>query len=57
MARDGGGSRIPGRVFISYAHDDAAHEDLVWDFWWFLRSDGVDAQADLIAEDRHDWAE
>jgi hypothetical protein len=46
------------RVFISYAHDDAAHEDLVRDFWWFLRRNGVDAQADLTAaEDRQDWAE
>jgi TIR domain len=46
------------RVFISYAHDDAAHEDLVRDFWWFLRRNGVDAQADLTAaEDRNDWAE
>lgn len=57
MAKDSGGSLIPGRVFISYAHDDAAHEDLVRDFWWFLRSQGVDAQADLGVEDRHDWAE
>lgn len=45
------------RAFISYAHDDAAHEDLVRDFWWFLRAQGVDAQADLLAaEDRQDWA-
>jgi hypothetical protein len=51
------GNQTPGRVFISYAHDDATHEDLVRDFWWFLRRNGVDAHADLVAEDRHDWAE
>lgn len=45
------------RVFISYAHDDVVHEDRVRDFWWFLRAQGVDAQADLtVAEDRQDWA-
>lgn len=46
------------RVFISYAHDDAAHEDLVRDFWWSLRAQGVDAHADVTAaEDRQDWAQ
>ena len=48
----------PVRVFISYAHDDGAHEDRVRDFWLFLRANGVDARLDLpVAEQRVDWAE
>lgn len=31
-------------VFISYAHDDRAHEERVRDFWWFLRAQGIDAR-------------
>ena len=45
-------------VFISYAHDDPAHEDRVRDFWLFLREQGIDARADLpAAERRQDWAD
>ena len=46
------------RVFISYAHDDAAHEERVRDFWLFLRNNGIDASLDLpAAGQRQDWAE
>jgi NAD(P)H-dependent FMN reductase len=46
------------RVFISYAHDDAAHEKQVRDFWLFLRANGIDARLDLTAaETRQDWAQ
>ncbi|HSV67384.1 MAG TPA: CHAT domain-containing protein [Mycobacteriales bacterium] len=46
----------PVRVFISYAHDDEAHEDQVRAFWWFLRQHGIDARLDLpAAERRQDW--
>ena len=45
-------------VFISYAHDDAAHEERVRGFWLFLRASGIDARLDLPAgEERRDWAE
>ena len=56
---DGGdGAQNPVRVFVSYAHDDAAHEDRVREFWWFLRAHGIDARLDLVAgERRQDWAE
>ena len=48
----------PVRVFISYAHDDDAHVELVRDFWLFLRSNGIDARLDLpAAEERQDWAQ
>ena len=53
-----GTGRVPVRVFISYAHDDQAHEGRVRDFWVFLRAHGVDARLDLpTAEQRVDWAE
>jgi hypothetical protein len=46
------------RVLVSYAHDDAVHEDRVREFWWFLRANGVDARLDLLAgERRQDWTE
>ncbi|MGH3778904.1 MAG: CHAT domain-containing protein, partial [Pseudonocardiaceae bacterium] len=46
----------PVRVFISYAHDDAEHEDRVREFWTFLRVHGVDARLDKpAAERRQDW--
>src|ERR1017187_7582423 len=46
------------RVFVSYAHDDAEHEDRVQKFWLFLREQGIDARLDLPAmEVRQDWAE
>jgi hypothetical protein len=49
---------MPVRVFISYAHDDPAHEDRVRSFWHFLRGQGVDARLDLaVAGGRVDWAE
>ncbi len=48
----------PVRVFISYAHDDAAHRERVRDFWLFLRANGIDARLDLpAAERRQDWAQ
>jgi hypothetical protein len=36
-----------GRVLISYAHDDRAHEQQVLDFSEFLRANGVDALIDV----------
>ena len=49
---------VPLRVFISYAHDDAAHEERVREFWFFLRANGIDARLDLQGlEERRDWAE
>src|SRR5437016_3040745 len=52
------GGRVPVRVFISYAHDDAVHEERVRQFWLFLRAQGVDARLDLpAAEQRVDWAQ
>ena len=56
----GGGPGGAGtvRVFISYAHDDAAHQERVRDFWLFLRANGIDARLDLpAAERRQDWAQ
>ncbi len=51
-------SGVPVRVFISYAHDDPAHDDRVRGFWLFLRANGVDARLDLpAAERRVDWAQ
>jgi hypothetical protein len=48
----------PAGVLISYAHDDAVHEERVRDFWLFLRASGVNALLDLpAAEQRQDWAE
>jgi TIR domain len=56
--RAGDGERAAVRVFVSYAHDDAAHEERVRGFWWFLRAHGVDARLDQLAgEQRQDWAE
>ncbi|MFF8944232.1 toll/interleukin-1 receptor domain-containing protein [Streptomyces sp. NPDC014864] len=47
----------PGRVFISYAHDDDGHVDKVRDLYRLLRSEGVEADLDLPAgERRQDWA-
>ncbi|MGH4013485.1 MAG: CHAT domain-containing protein, partial [Pseudonocardiaceae bacterium] len=53
----GDGSGVdPVRVFISYAHDDAEHEDRVREFWLFLREHGIDARLDKpAAERRQDW--
>ena len=45
-------------MFISYAHDDQAHEDRVRELWMFLREQGIDARLDLpAAEQRQDWAQ
>ncbi|MFN2496500.1 MAG: SEFIR domain-containing protein [Pseudonocardiaceae bacterium] len=45
------------RVFISYAHDNAEHEDRVRQFWLLLRANGIDAQLDKpAAERRQDWS-
>ena len=44
------------RVFISYAHDNAEHEERVRRFWTFLREQGIDARLDRpAAERRQDW--
>jgi hypothetical protein len=49
-------STSPTRVFLSYAHDDPAHEEAVRKLWIFLRSNGLDAYCDLPATaDRQDW--
>src|SRR3954465_2643957 len=46
----------PPRVFISYAHDSAEHEERVRNLWVFLRAHGIDAKIDLpAAEQRQDW--
>ena len=46
----------PVRVFLSYAQDDAAHENRVREFWLFLRRHGIDARLDKpAAERRQDW--
>jgi hypothetical protein len=38
LGMDGAGE--PVRVFISYAHDDEAHQERVREFWLFLRAHG-----------------
>jgi SAM-dependent methyltransferase len=44
------------RVFISYAHDNAAHEDKVRRLCDALRRQGIDARIDLpAAAQRQDW--
>jgi len=49
-------SRKPVRVFLSYAHGDAAHEERVRELWLLLRANGIDAQLDLPgSEERRDW--
>jgi hypothetical protein len=46
------------RVFISYAHDDAAHEERVREFWLLLRANSIDAKLDRPgSEERRDWAQ
>src|ERR1022692_1993430 len=55
---EGSNDGLAARVFVSYAHDDAEHEDRVQKFWLFLREQGIDARLDLPAmEVRQDWAE
>ena len=49
--------QAPARVFISYAHDDAEHEERVHAFWLFLRAQGIDARLDRLGEERRDWAQ
>ena len=50
------GGGVNPRVFISYAHDDAAHEEVVQQFWVFLRRNGIDAKLDApAAETPQDW--
>ncbi|MDR3069545.1 MAG: TIR domain-containing protein, partial [Propionibacteriaceae bacterium] len=47
---------VPPRVFISYAHDDAVHEQAVFLFGSFLRSNGIDARLDTYAAQYpQDW--
>jgi tetratricopeptide (TPR) repeat protein len=58
VAVDRRGGSVPARVFISYAHGDLQHEELVRGLWLFLRAHGVDARLDLPwAEERRDWAQ
>lgn len=46
------------RVFISYAHDNAEHEERVRAFWLFLRANAIDAKLDRPgSEERRDWAQ
>ena len=51
----------PPKVFISYSHDDKAHEDRVLDFAERLRDDGVDAMIDQYEQSPPqgwpDWCE
>ena len=55
-AGGGPGGAGPVRVFVSYAHGDAAHEERVRGLWLFLRANGIDARLDLPAsEERRDW--
>jgi hypothetical protein len=43
-------------VLVSFAHESAEHEDLVREFWLFLREQRIDARIDLTAgEQRQDW--
>jgi hypothetical protein len=50
-----GGGR-PVRAFMSYAHDTAAHREMVREFWYFLRGAGLDAWCDFgAAEKRLEW--
>jgi hypothetical protein len=47
---------LPCRVFLSYAHESAAHVAAMERFCRLLRSNGVDARMDLfVAEQRVDW--
>jgi hypothetical protein len=50
-------SRQPPKVFLSYAHDDAAHEDAVRRFYEFLRLEcGIDAVFDRVgAQSPQEW--
>jgi len=58
VAVDRRGGGVPVQVFISYAHGDVDHEELVRGLWLFLRAHGVDARLDLPgAEERRDWAQ
>jgi hypothetical protein len=46
----------PTRVFVSYAHDSAEHQEAVRDLYILLRRNGVDPQLHLpAAERRQDW--
>jgi tetratricopeptide (TPR) repeat protein len=56
MARTEQQVTVPKRVFVSYAHDSAAHEETVRELWLLLRRCGVDARLDKpAAERRQDW--
>ncbi|GAA2395439.1 hypothetical protein GCM10010170_110200 [Dactylosporangium salmoneum] len=45
-------------MLISYAHDNADHEEAVYQFWRTLRDQGVDAKIDLTATaTRQIWTE
>jgi hypothetical protein len=50
-----GNGAIP-RAFLSYAHDSPEHRDAVRRLWFLLIENGVNAWADMAAEDqRQEW--
>lgn len=50
------GDTGPPTVFVSYAHDDQAHQDAVLTFARLLAANGVRVELDLWHTDhRHDW--
>jgi hypothetical protein len=51
-----GNGAIPTSAFLSYAHDTPQHSDAVRRLWYLLIENGVNAWADLAAEDqRQEW--
>jgi hypothetical protein len=51
-----GNGAIPTSAFLSYAHDSPQHRDAVRRLWFLLIENGVNAWADLAAEDqRQEW--
>ncbi|MBB5868637.1 tetratricopeptide (TPR) repeat protein [Allocatelliglobosispora scoriae] len=41
---------VAPRIFLSYAHDSAEHQQAVKDLWWLLRELGIDAKLDIADE-------
>ena len=57
MVDNGEPNHRPCRVFLSYARESPEHIERVTQLYELLRSNGVDAYADIIAsQDRQDWA-
>ncbi|MBV9011564.1 MAG: CHAT domain-containing protein [Pseudonocardiales bacterium] len=57
MSEEGSCGGRPVRVFISYAHESAAHTEAVRELWVLLRANGVDARLDRVAaQRRQDWS-